>query len=181
MHEKLNSYVYKFVVNCQVFQMTSSGCTLWNQILAWLHKQYFSKHRFCWCAFNYFFKTAVFQKKCSPELCESHEKRLVMEFFFGRHRLQLTKKGLHQRFHTVKFARFFRTILSRTTFGECFCFACWPCAAQQKQKVFGLAQSIKKHHSQVIRAIQWNSFSQKVETFYNNMSMMKYRFNKVKG
>ena len=85
------------------------------------------------------------KKKCSPKLCEIHKKRVVMEFFFGRHRLQLTKKGLHQRFHPVKFVRFFKTILSRTIFGECFCFAGWPCAAQRKQKVFDLAQSKKNN------------------------------------
>ena len=79
---------------------------------------------------NYFFETAV--QKCSPELCESHKKRLVMEFIFGR--LQLIKKGFHQRFFPVAFVKFFRTILSRTNFGESFCFRGWPCTALSKQK-----------------------------------------------
>ena len=38
-----------------------------------------------------------------------------------------------------KFVKFFRTILSKTTFGECFCFGGWPCAALSRQKVFDLA------------------------------------------
>ena len=30
MYKKSNSFVYKFVFNCQVFEITPSGCTLWN-------------------------------------------------------------------------------------------------------------------------------------------------------
>ena len=67
------------------------------------------------------------------------KKRLVMEFFSESHRLQLIKKGLHQRFFPETFVNFFRKILSRTTFSECFCFGDWPCATLSKQKVFDLA------------------------------------------
>ena len=36
MCKKSNSFVYKFVVNCQVFEITPSGCTLWRWKLACL-------------------------------------------------------------------------------------------------------------------------------------------------
>ena len=36
MYKKSNSFVYKFVVNCQVFEITLSGCTLWSWKLACL-------------------------------------------------------------------------------------------------------------------------------------------------
>ena len=36
MYKKSNSFVYKFVVNCQVFEITPSGCTLWSWKLACL-------------------------------------------------------------------------------------------------------------------------------------------------
>ena len=36
MYKKSNSFVYKFVVNCQVFWITPSGCTLKSWNLAWL-------------------------------------------------------------------------------------------------------------------------------------------------
>ena len=86
---------------------------------------------------NYFFETAVL--KCSPQLYESHKKRFVMEYFSESDRLQLIKKGLHQRFFPVTFMKFFGISLSRTTFGESFCFEGWPCAALSKQKVIDLA------------------------------------------
>ena len=72
---------------------------------------------------------------------ENHKKTPAMEFLFKRHRLQLIKKGLLKNhiFFPVKFVKFFRTILSRTTFGECFCFMGWPGPALSKQQVFDLA------------------------------------------
>ena len=36
MYKKSNSFIYKFVVNCQVFQITPSGCTQWSWKLACL-------------------------------------------------------------------------------------------------------------------------------------------------
>ena len=36
MYEKSNLFVYKFVVNCQIFEITPSGCTLWSWKLACL-------------------------------------------------------------------------------------------------------------------------------------------------
>ena len=36
MYKKSNSFVYKFVVNCQVFEITPSGCTIWSWKLACL-------------------------------------------------------------------------------------------------------------------------------------------------
>ena len=66
---------------------------------------------------------------------ENHKKTPAMEFLFKRHRLQLIKKGLLKNhiFFPVKFVKFFRTILSRTTFGKCFCFVGWPGPALSKQ------------------------------------------------
>ena len=113
-------------------------------------------------------------QKCSLELWESHKKRFVMEFFFLIHRLQLIKKGLHQRFFPVPFLKFFRTIPSRRTFGKC-----WPSqglafAALSKQKIFYLALLMNQQPSQAMRAFSEIAFPQKkVEIFCNNMSMMK--------
>ena len=36
MYKKSNLFVYEFVVNCQVFKITLSGCTLWSWKLACL-------------------------------------------------------------------------------------------------------------------------------------------------
>ena len=69
------------------------------------------------------------------------------------HRLQFIKKRPHQRFFLVKLIKFFRTVLSRTTFGGCFCFGGWPCSALLVQNVFDLAHSLNKQPSEVIRAI----------------------------
>ena len=46
MYKKSNSFVYKFVVNCQVFDVTPSGSYEAENRHAWSHEQYFSKHRF---------------------------------------------------------------------------------------------------------------------------------------
>ena len=47
MYKKSNSFVYKFVVNCQVFEITPLGLPYeaenWH---AWSYEQYFSKHCF---------------------------------------------------------------------------------------------------------------------------------------
>ena len=61
--------------------------------------------------------------------------------FCLKDRLQLIKKGLLKNhiFFPVKSEKFFRTILSRTTFGKCFCFMGWPGPALSKQQVFDLA------------------------------------------
>ena len=55
-YKKSNSFVYKFVVNCQVFKYLRHGVPYkaenWH---AWSREQYFSKHRFLdtsRCAFN---------------------------------------------------------------------------------------------------------------------------------
>ena len=55
MYKKLNSFVYKFVINFQVFKITLSGCNLWSWKLVCLIAWTYSKHRFlniCWSAFN---------------------------------------------------------------------------------------------------------------------------------
>ena len=36
MYKKSSSFVYKFAVNCEVFEITPSGCTLWSWKLSWL-------------------------------------------------------------------------------------------------------------------------------------------------
>ena len=72
-------------------------------------------------------------------ICESHMKIIVIEFFFERHRLQFNKKELRQRFFPLTFVKFFRKILSRTTFSKWFYFRGWPCAALSKQKLSNLA------------------------------------------
>ena len=69
---------------------------------------------------SYFFKTAV--QKCSPELCKSHKKTPAIEFFVEKYRLQVTKKGLHQRFFPVKFVEFFRTVSCYGNFWRMFLF-----------------------------------------------------------
>ena len=63
-----------------------------------------------------FFKTAV--QKCSHGFCENHKKTPVMEFFQSR-RLQLIKKGLHQRFFPVKSCEeHLRTTASESSLGS---------------------------------------------------------------
>ena len=61
------------------------------------------------------------------------KKTPVLEFFLKKQRLRVFKKGLHQSFFPVKFVNFSEQLFSRTTFGECFCFRGWPCAALSKQ------------------------------------------------
>ena len=52
MYKKSNSFIYKFVVNCQILhQVVPYEAEAWH---AWSQGQYFSKHRFldiCPCAF----------------------------------------------------------------------------------------------------------------------------------
>ena len=77
-------------------------------------------HSFSFPFICYFFKTGV--QNYSPELCECHKKTPVLMFFLKKQRLQVFKKGHHQSFFPVKFAKFFRTVFFQNNFRRMFLF-----------------------------------------------------------
>ena len=56
MYKKSYFFVYKFVINCHVFEITLSGCTLWSwkltSLITWTILSETLFLDICWCAFN---------------------------------------------------------------------------------------------------------------------------------